>query len=60
MKLQNEQEAMAESTIKGSVIKIGNSGYAVRLPKGIGEKYHRQIVQMNVASPDEEQTEIEE
>lgn len=60
MKLQNQQELMAEETIKGSVIKIGNSGYAVRIPKGIGEKYHRQIVKMNVASPDAEQTMPEE
>jgi hypothetical protein len=56
MKLQNQEAAIAEQTIKGSVIKIGNSGYAVRLPKGIGEKYHRQIVKMSVASPEDEQS----
>jgi len=49
MKLQNEQVGDAQ-TITGSVIKIGNSGYAVRLPRGIGEKYHRQLVQLNVGT----------
>lgn len=58
MKLQ-EQQDVTDQTIKGSVIKIGNSGYAVRLPKGVGEKYHRQLLQLNVASPDQEDTELE-
>ena len=55
MKIQEQQMAIDEQTITGSVIKIGNSGYAVRLPRGIGEKYHRQVVQMSLANP--EQTE---
>ncbi|MFA5455989.1 MAG: hypothetical protein WC272_11805 [Sulfurimonas sp.] len=55
MKLQNQQTVINEQGITGSVIKIGNSGYAVRLPKGVGEKYHHQLVKMNVTSPEDEQ-----
>ncbi len=55
MKIQNGQ--IDEQAIKGSVIKIGNSGYAVKLPKGVGEKYHRQLLQLNVSSPNEQETE---
>lgn len=53
MKLQEKQCEIAEDAITGSVIKIGNSGYAVRLPRGIGEKYHRQLVKMSLNNPDE-------
>ena len=56
MKLQNQGLVTEEQSITGSVIKIGNSGYAVRLPKGLGEKYHHQLVKVNVASPEDSQT----
>jgi regulator of sigma D len=52
MKLQNEQ--IDPQTITGSVIKIGNSGYAVKLPREVGEKYHRQLLQLNVENPSEQ------
>lgn len=59
MKLQEQQTVTDEQTITGSVIKIGNSGYAVRLPRGVGEKYHRQLLKLQVANPEEEQQENE-
>lgn len=57
MKLQEQQTEIDEQTVTGSVIKIGNSGYAVRLPRGLGEKYHRQIVQVGLKDPNLKQGE---
>lgn len=48
MKLQEQQVPLDEQSIIGSVIKIGNSGYAIRLPRHIGEKYHHKTLELGV------------
>ena len=59
MKLQDQGLVTEEQNITGSVIKLGNSGYGIRLPKGIGEKYHRQLVKVAVAPQEDPTTEKE-
>ncbi len=51
MKLQ-EQGGLCDDTIKGPVVKIGNSGYAIRVSKEIGEKYHRQVLELGMKPKD--------
>lgn len=53
MKLQDEQAQLDEQSITGTVIKIGNAGYALKLPKNIGEKYHRQVLELGVRNGEE-------
>lgn len=52
MKLQEQKTEVDNTTITGSVIKIGNSGYAIRLPREVGEKYHRQVLELGVKNKD--------
>lgn len=48
MKLQDQQAQLDELSVIGTVIKIGNSGYAIKLPRAIGEKYHHQVLELGV------------
>lgn len=48
MKLQDEQAHLDELTVDGHVVKTGRAGYALILPKEVGEKYHRQRLKLGV------------
>jgi len=48
MKLQEEQAELTDQSITGTVIKIGNSGYAIKIPRTMGEKYHHQLLELGV------------
>ena len=60
MKLQDDATELNEQSITGSVIKIGNSGYAIKLPRSIGEKYHRKTLELGVKGREEENNSVDE